>query len=124
MRDAAARSAGWRRALAFLRAWTAPDSPLHRAVAVVWLEFDVSEDGSFSEPFLVFTLDPERLLRERKSGSSRPGCDASRPAWISWPTVSIAATAQAVSRCVKALPRAGSSFTPRCAPHQRATSRV
>jgi hypothetical protein len=61
VRDAASRSLGWRRALAFLRAWTNPGSPLHRAVAVVWLEYDARKDGASSEPFLVFTLDPERF---------------------------------------------------------------
>jgi len=66
VRDAASLSSGWRRALAFLRAWVDPASPLHRAVTVVWLEFDVSEGGASSEPFLVFTLDPERFYASGK----------------------------------------------------------
>jgi hypothetical protein len=67
---ATARSAAWRRVHAFLRAWSDPLSRLHRAVAVVWLEFDVPEEDGAPEPFLVFTLDPEQFYA---SGSADPG---------------------------------------------------
>ncbi len=106
VRGAASRSAGWRRALAFLRAWTAPDSPLHLAIAVVWLEFDVSEDGSSSEPFLVFTLDPEHFYA---SGRADPAAlDAILDTGLGLLADGLdRPTAQAVSRCVKALPPTG-----------------
>jgi hypothetical protein len=60
-RAAAARSPGWRRAFAFLRAWADEGSALHDAVSAVWLEFDAPGEGGGSEPFLVFTLNAERF---------------------------------------------------------------
>jgi len=53
-------SPGWRRALGFLRTWARPASPLHEAVHAVWLEFDAEGPGT-PEPFLIFSLDGERL---------------------------------------------------------------
>jgi hypothetical protein len=61
--EAAMRSRAWRRAAAFLRAWANEASPLHEAVHAIWLEFD-AEGPAAPEPFLVFSLDEERLYAD------------------------------------------------------------
>ena len=58
--DAAARSPAWQRVLAFVTDWARKTSPLHDAVHALWLEFDADVRGA-PEPFLVFSLDEERL---------------------------------------------------------------
>ena len=51
----ASQEDGWRRTIAFLRAWSDPTSALHHGVDAAWLEFDL-DHGAVPSPFVVFTL--------------------------------------------------------------------
>jgi len=106
LRAAAARSQGWRRALAFLAAWADEGSLLHDAVSAVWLEFDAPAPGAGSEPFLVFTLDAERFYAD---GVADPAAlRATLAAGLDLLADGVdAATASALERCVGDLPPCG-----------------
>lgn len=104
LRGAAERSARWRRVLAFLRAWSDPASPLHPAVAAVWLEFDAAEHGGSPAPFLVFTLDPERFYA---GGTADPAAlGATLGAGLDLLADGLdPRTARGLARCLRGLPR-------------------
>jgi hypothetical protein len=66
----AALDDGWRRTIAFLRAWCDPRSPLHDGIDVAWIEMDLDADR-LASPFVVFTLARDR--DERAPYTARHG---------------------------------------------------
>jgi hypothetical protein len=99
---AAVRSRGWRRALGFVRAWANAESPIHANVRALWLEFDAADSGS-PEPFLVFTVDGERLYPDGRAATDE--LVKTVAAGIRTAECVDDDTAGAVERCVRALPR-------------------
>jgi hypothetical protein len=101
--EAVEHSRGWRRAGAFTRAWATAGSAIHDDVHALWLEFDADGPGS-PEPFVVFTLDPERLYSDGAAAPTQvlatvaAGIDCLGEG--SDPLVQAA-----VERCVRGLPR-------------------
>jgi hypothetical protein len=97
------RSPGWRRSLALLRAWAKPGCPIHDHVNALWLEFD-AEGAGVPEPFLIFTLDGERLypggtaLVEDLLATVATGIDALTEGAID------PLTTAALDRCLRGLP--------------------
>jgi len=106
LQAASALSAGWRRALSFVRAWADSASPLNRAVAAVWLEFDVPERGETPVPFLVFTLDPEHFYADGTADPAALG--ATLQAGLDLLADGLdPRTARGLTQCLGELPRCG-----------------